>query len=259
MTVDVDSARFLPRVQTLRFETPEQSVEFRLTAEIRTMQQTELVAAVFEPKLPETRATLPAAPALPGTPRAPSTEPRPVTAVAAESNIAREIEALYSLHRAGACMGDPVRISEESDGVRIGRVGSTESYLASGKIGDVLAEFAELRRGPAAGDDDSRHAIALQFLAERFPATVANGVPAEPRRLLDLMAKEHASAVLDEIQNMGVRTTLDVLPDVDWRAGALRLSEDMRRLRQHHRVGDSTTPDIGSETLAGLISIRRKK
>ena len=65
LTVEVDSTSYWPRLQAIRFETPERAIEFRLEAtSIQPIRRTEMAASVFRPEPNPAREIRTARPAL---------------------------------------------------------------------------------------------------------------------------------------------------------------------------------------------------
>ncbi len=136
-TVEVDAASFRVRWQRARYETPDRAVELRLISE-----RAELVSAasvrpeVFRP------------PALvPERPRAPVVVERKRPAGPVRSSLeepagldALEVEALWLLHRVGACLGEVTEITPEPPAtLRIRALVRTEERKA-----DLVAALADL-------------------------------------------------------------------------------------------------------------------
>jgi Predicted transmembrane transcriptional regulator (anti-sigma factor) len=217
LRIDFDSASYRPRLQTLRFETPEHAIEFRLAAkQMRLISSTELKANLFSP---EKRLFLdPAVPILPPAPKeSAGSVDLPKTPAGLSSDGAFDaLEAHYVLHQAGACLGEPVKIEEQRDGVRVQSLGQgpwRESFTSTAGIRAVLSAFAELRDAPPpmsdlnegsdAGFDTTkalRHAWALARLARRFPASTTENMPPESWRLLEIMVRDHVTSIDVDLQ-----------------------------------------------------------
>jgi hypothetical protein len=111
LSVEIDANAYRPRLTRIRFETPRQAVEFCLIAE----RTPELVAgalapAVFEPHLPVMPESRPALPT--------QLEARPLAVLtpAPFQVAAAEIETRYALHRARACLGEPIEVVRTAQG-----------------------------------------------------------------------------------------------------------------------------------------------
>lgn len=247
LMVEVDSDSYRPRLQTIRFETPERTIEFRLTATaIQPILRSELSAAVFRPDAGVAREVR-AEPALPrpeASVHPPVTEP-PVRLPAIDP---RAVEAQFVLHQAGACLGESVRIAEEPPGVRVDRIGNEpDSYRSPLDLGYMLAVLSDLRRGqPARGDNQPRtvalrHAWAMRRLAENFPAGAIADLPPASWHMLESMLRDHISGMRSE------RDGLELQPlsssragpaEPGWRASATILHEALTQPNPEFSVQD---------------------
>lgn len=251
LSVDVESESFLPRLQTLRFETPGRAIEFRLRAtNIRTLHTAEVLDAVFRPDVP---IRVPVrAPNLPRPYVDQATPPAitPESMAESESN-ARALEARYVLHEAGACLGEPVRISEEPGGVRIVRMSGSpgtwpETFVPAGDLGRILAALADLRRASppeqrlrdvpraTALQPALRQAWALKRLAEDFPAARTSTLPNPSWALLETMVRAHSTGLNRDLEALNIRSAS--IPEVGtsrpWRELALDIFQHLLQLRE---------------------------
>ncbi len=241
LTVDVDSHSYWPRLQAIRFETPERAIEFRLRAtSIQPVRRTEMSAGVFSPDANRMRAESAGDPVLPRreTPARPSADEQAAGTVAIDP---RAVEARYVLHQAGACLGEAVRVSEEPGGASVVGLGrGAAGYRCELSLDYVLNALSDLRRGQPPTRDDSgispvalRHARALRRLAEDFPARGLSALPPESWRMLESMLEDHTSAVRRELDGLGLRRLAGsaVLPRVPgWRASTMALFEAVTHL-----------------------------
>jgi hypothetical protein len=247
LTVEVDSTSYWPRLQTIRFETDERAVEFRLMAtSIRPIQPSEMMASVFLPSAEAAPGISVVRPVLPRleTPRdVPDSEP----ASSVPTIDPRVVEASFVLHQAGACLGEAVRVSEDPGGSKVERLGiEPGSYRSELDLGYMLSALTDLRRDqPARGDNGpramaTRHAWALRRLAEDFPARPIAGLPAASWQALESMLHDHVSAVRRELVGLGLRvgsTPTSREQTSDWRTSAARLFASIR---------DASAEDINS-------------
>jgi hypothetical protein len=251
LTLDVDSNSYWPRIQTLRFETPERAVEFRLAAtSIRPVRPAEVASSVYPPDL---RAGIDRQVAIPQREGVPAFPVQPAPNNSDAGPVSPEVEAHYALHKAGACLGQAVRVSEDSGGTRIwkladGSGGQLEGFTTTAEMSYVLNALADVRRAPPApmqlqqaeGSPQPlvaalRHAWAIERLAGDFPHQRTQGMSASSRRLLALMLREHIVSVRRAYSELGLRMSpsADRRPDgSDWRQSASVLFESLTRLRQ---------------------------
>ncbi|MCP5118743.1 MAG: hypothetical protein GY953_48650, partial [bacterium] len=113
VVVDVDAGTYQPRLQTIRFETPDRAAEISLVAErVETIATPYLTASLFRPDQYLTRPK-PAPPprVQPLTPPPPPDEPKVTPAELALT----EVEVHYALHRVGACLGEPVEVIRDAE------------------------------------------------------------------------------------------------------------------------------------------------
>ncbi len=211
LSLDVDSSNYQPRIETIRFETADRTVEFRLAADsIREVSRAELSPAVFRPDPSLEHGTM-AMPEGAPTGGAPSVSLPPARPRLNAVDI-RELQARYVLHQAGACLGEAVQVIEEPGGFKVMRVGEASGYSAGGSMDFVLRALADLRREqPLAVLPDSalgvalRHAWALKRLSVFFESRQTPG-PADPSgRLLAEMVRDHRGAVERELKAAGVQ------------------------------------------------------
>ena len=240
LAVEVDSQSYRPRLQTIRFETPERTVEFRLAAtRIQPIRQREMSANMFRPApefAPELR-TPKQPPQQPGAPAPPAALPVPSGEAAIDP---RALEAQFVLHRAGACSGDSVRVSEESGWTRVDRLGrEPDSYRVELGISFVLGALADLRRNQPAPGDQGAHALALRNawamrrLGEDFPAQHIGSLSPASRQMLRAMLSDHVEAVRRELAALGLpvpKTSKPVSGKPDWRKSASLLFDALAYL-----------------------------
>ena len=225
LSVDLDAADYRPRLQTIRFETPERTVEFRLAVtSIRAVGVTQIPPAIFAPDA----SLLPSASA--------GSTNRSSLNIGSGSSIPpaatngsllddmRMIEAQYVLHRAGACLGEAVEIFQEPDGVRVRSRDALssrrpETLAAFAGLQDVLAALAELRnraeipaetpvlnRSSRSSSALLQNAAALRQLADVFTPGRTLTWTARPWRLLESMIRDHAVNLRQELESLNVRT-----------------------------------------------------
>ncbi|MGE5568956.1 MAG: anti-sigma factor family protein [Rhodospirillales bacterium] len=247
LTVEVDSQNYWPRLQKLRFETSERAVEILLEAtSIRPVRPAEIASVVYPPDLtPATGATaaVPLRDEVAAFPAQPAPDDLDIQLASPE------IEAHYALHRAGACLGQAVRVSQDSDGTRIWKLAGEsgaqlEGFTTPLAIEHVLGALADLRETPPVAiplqADDSqplavalRHAWAIERLALRFPSE--RSMPARSRRLLALMLREHTEAARKAYSELGMPAAAraERLPGhSDWRQSASDLFASLARLQE---------------------------
>jgi len=134
-TIDVDRHTYRPGLQRIRYETSGSVLELQL---IPHQWVPVLTAANFEP---DASLLKPAPLPLTWPPK-----PKPVTPIlsrglsAALDTKAREIEALYALHRVRACLGEPVEVVRGTDGTLLVR-GVTGTPQRKQEVIDAVAEL----------------------------------------------------------------------------------------------------------------------
>jgi hypothetical protein len=268
LTLDVDALTFRPRLETIRFETPEQAVELRLTAtSITPLPSRDLPSEVFTGPVSEapvlTAAAENSAPVPENPEIAPSTTPGPDI---------RAVEARFVLHRAGACLGEPVEITEVDGRVRIRHRGGGEDALATvTSLTDVLGALSDLRRSAAGAPADApqfarldrsssmlQHAIALRSLADRFAHAQTGDLGREALTWLSTMVAEHAAAITTEIARFeSYKPASAPASPRDWRESAVTIHDKIRLLDELIRDDQSAeaTPLLG-EIATELVSLR---
>jgi hypothetical protein len=253
LTVEVDSSSYWPRLQAIRFETPERAIEFRLAAtSIQPIRRTEMAASMFRPEPNVAGEVRTVRPNLPRheVPADPSTNERPADALAIDP---RAVEAGFVLHQAGACLGESVRISEETGGTRVVRLDNeAASYRCELGLEYVLSALSDLRRGqPVRGDTAEtrtvalRHAWAMRRLGEDFPARRIAGLPPYSWQMLETMLRDHTSAVRRELDGLGLQRSADSTSrpgNPGWRASTTVLFETLTHLNELLN-GDSAAND----------------
>ncbi len=252
VTVDFESNSYLPRLQTIRFETPGRAVEFRLTTtSIKPVKRSELAAALFQPD-PELE-TEPPAGRIAVRPRDSLSVP-PANAPEEQLPDAdpRAMQAVFVLHQAGACLGEAVRVSEEGGGTQVVRAnGGGAIFRSEAGLGLVLDALAELRREPPPSQGANpelavalRHAWAIRRLADDFASKRTPDSADHSFQLLASMIHDHAGQVrreLDAISGGPPGTVYRATDPGDWRKDASTLFEVLMRLDEVRREfpGDS--------------------
>jgi hypothetical protein len=178
---------------------------------------------------------------------------------------AREVQALYVLHQAGACLGEPVRVSEEPNGTRVIRVGAGgDGYSSEASLEFVLKALSEMRRkAPTAQDPAAplavalQHAWALRSIAGDF-ATSGTPEPSEPSsQLLASMLDDHAGAIRRELSAAGLARSgaYDRKSGAaDWRECASLLFDDLARLNELRNRGAATkSNDLSIATIYACV------
>ncbi|MCC7153182.1 MAG: hypothetical protein IT161_01330 [Bryobacterales bacterium] len=220
LNVELDAGSYRPRLQKIRFETPEHTVELSLTAlAVNSVSSRDVAAAVqsADPvRVALAHPTITFAPPKPHKLQAPVPVPAPSTDTESDSI---QVTAHYVLHLAGACLGEAVRVTGESGGARVWRLGSGVSSVESNGVfaetglGDVLNVLSVMRGSPAASASSGgsgttvpiivRHAAALHFLAAQFPALRTPTMPIHSRQLISSMVHDHAFAIRRELERAG--------------------------------------------------------
>ena len=195
-SVSFDSKDYRPKLETIRFTTPERTVELRLTPRmIRPVSEEELSASIFEPEIP----------AVERTSSVPRPAPHPLQSDAspafspppASESMRKAVLALYVLHRAGACVGEAVHIEEDGGIARIwnptGQI--LRGFRSAVDLHSVLVCLpicGERLRFPAAPQrrefdrplsDVLMDAWALKREAEDFSPSRTDGLPREFREM----------------------------------------------------------------------------
>ncbi|MCX6629359.1 MAG: zf-HC2 domain-containing protein [Candidatus Solibacter sp.] len=253
LTVEVDSRSYWPRLQAIRFETPQRAIEFRLAAtSIQPVRRTEMAASVFHPEPNVAREIRTVRPVLPRheAPADPSTYERPAGVLAIDP---RAVEARFVLHQAGACLGESVRVSEETGGTRVVRLDNeAASYRCELGLDYLLSALSDLRRGqPVPGDAAGtrtvalRHAWAMRRLGEDFPALRIADLPPNSWQMLETMLRDHTSAVRRELDGLGLQRSAGSMRrpgNPAWRASATVLFGTLTHLNEL-LLGDSAVND----------------
>ena len=237
LMVEVDSKSYRPRLQTIRLETPERTIEFRLTAtDIQPIRRSDLSAAVFRPDAGGSREASALPPVLPR-PEAEAVAAHTLPPTPLPRIDPRAVEAQFLLHQAGACLGESVRIAEEPGGVRVDRIGNEpDSYRSPLDLGYMLGVLSDLRRGQPGRSDNQprtvalRHAWAMRRLAEDFPAGAIADLPPESWHLLESMLQDHTPGVRNEQDGLELPSSSSSASPADrgWRASAATLYEALK-------------------------------
>jgi hypothetical protein len=192
----LDPQSYRPRIEVVRFEKGQKSVELRLRVESLELGEGQRQPAVFVPRLPA-EARQPTLARQPGA----ETDRRSDVADAAE------VEVWHALHGLGACLDEVVDITGGSNGIRVhGLVASEErrreifNALQAVNPGLELAiETGSQPHGRQSGGPDAdatyAHSLALVRIAERFPAARAARLNAHSRSLLLAMLNDHLRAL----------------------------------------------------------------
>jgi hypothetical protein len=135
LILDVDAVTYRPRLQAIRFQSAARDVEFRMIAQ--RMETARFSDMVFEPVRERIDSPLPAV-----RPQRRAAGPSQARKSApSESELDRvELEVQYALHRARACLGEPIRVERGSDG-KIRVEGLVETVARRAQIAGVLAEL----------------------------------------------------------------------------------------------------------------------
>jgi hypothetical protein len=194
----LDPQSYRPRLEVVRFEKGQKSVELRLGVESLELSQGQIQPAVFVPRLP--------ADAHP-----PALTPEPAAETGHRPDLAdsAEVEIWHTLHESGACLDEVVDITSDGNRIRVqGLVASEDrrhailsalDSLAVGPILDLAIEIGSQPRGRQSGRPDGdaayAHALALVRIAEHFPAARAARRNARSRSLLLAMVNDHLQAL----------------------------------------------------------------
>lgn len=240
--LEVDSREYRPRFLRLRFETPQRVVHVRLIPE----EQSQISAArlspeIFEPDYPQ---HVPAAPVatnrLPAMPpiEAPAheTPPRPLPS----ELIATEIEARYALHRAGACLGDPIEIVHSCENVRISGVVSS-----SERKNELIAALGEIEATPWLMYD-------LRTIAEALAAQEVSH-ETDRREIPDESASADALAMRIAGHRLPIEDHLERYFRAQWKStesGPQELDESIRQLA-------AQVVTLSGDALADAWALRR--
>jgi hypothetical protein len=249
----VDSSSYWPRLQAIRFETPERAIEFRLAAtSIQAIRRTDMAASVFRPEPSLTHEVRTIQPVLPRpeAPGDPLADEPPAGVIAIDP---RAVEARFVLHEAGACRGESVRVSEEGGGTRVVRLDDEAiSYRCELGLDYVLSALSDLRLGQpvrrgAAGKWNAAllHAWAMRRLGEDFPARRIASLPQSAWQILETMLRDHVSGVRRELDGRASPRSADSTSrpgNPGWRASAADLFAALTHLNELLN-GDSAAND----------------
>jgi hypothetical protein len=166
----------------------------------------------------------------------------------------RAVEARFVLHQAGACVGEPVRVSEDAGATWVVRIGNEGgSYQSKLGLDYLLGALSDLRRGQLVPRDTGetqsvalRHAWEMKRLAEDFPARRIASLPPDSWQSLETMLRDHTAAVRRELEGFGFQHSAiskSRPQDPDWRASAAILFETLTHLSEL-RSGDSSESSI---------------
>ena len=128
-----------------------------------------------------------------------------------QENLAGRVEALYALHQAGACLGVSVQITQNEEGLHIGRRSSAADSLtaltAATTLDEGLAALADIRkpigdkgRGPIS--EMQRHAAALQLLARTIVSSENAVIPDLSWKLLETMFLDHVVGLGHDLERI---------------------------------------------------------
>lgn len=139
IAVEVDALSMRPTLQSVRFESDGRAVELLLaTEQVQIVPAALLKAAWFRPDILEREVA-----AVVPVPAPPESLETPPQALPFSSPSGSEIEALYALHRAGACLGEAVEVVREEGRIRVRGIVSTEARKQ-----ELLAVLRELDSTP---------------------------------------------------------------------------------------------------------------
>lgn len=282
-TVEVEAGSFRPKLQVLRFETDERTMEIRVASDrLEVVPMARVNAAVFEPDAPRITGMPPLPPLRPETPVPQAPLEVPIGEV--------ETEVLYELHRARACVGENVQVSTTAAGqidVRAivrskERRAELEEILQHAGRGRVRAEIQVLEQGrpgplrnhPLLPPDGVRaidalyvEGLALMRLAERY--TPGARLTDRQKLLVDAMVRDHvavlnsgtrlarteAEAALVPMagpQRDGVSATGD---PADWTAAAFGIFQTLDRTDDLiDPSGGSEAPDVRRKQAAAVLN-----
>ncbi len=242
LTIDFDAVSFQPRSMSIRWEVEGRVAELHIIAKaLRRTQASEIAAAFVPPEiqpLPVRGASVPHL-----EPNRAASLPSSLVSIQTAEQIA---DAQFVLHAAGACLGEPVRVEDTPDGVRVssinGKPGSRPVAVASvANLADVLDALADLRQSPersitpanpAPGQNALSHARALQILAQRFPPAVISVLPAHSRDLLQSMMKSHVEGIRAGLGNpdaVANEVSREESSALDWRDVTARLVQTLSK------------------------------
>lgn len=110
MIVDVDAATYRPRIQVIRFKSASREVELRLVAE-----RIEMVPSPPEPPRQQLQARLKPVAIRPNRKTIVPNQLKSDLAPSRAELDRAELEVLYTLHRARACLGEPIEVERSPD------------------------------------------------------------------------------------------------------------------------------------------------
>lgn len=123
LVVELDPASYRPRMQTVRFEANGRIIQWRMELErAEVIRPASLAAGIFEPdaSLLRSRKPVSAPPVGPDSPAPAAESSAAPVAFPSEAELDRlELRAMHVLHRTGACMGEPVKVTRNSSGVMV--------------------------------------------------------------------------------------------------------------------------------------------
>lgn len=240
LLVDLDAGSYQPRLQSIRFETADRAIEFRLaTKSIRNVAAAELSASLFHPEGELALGAPDGVVAAAKTVEDPESDPVAVPEGAVSAGMvpvaADWMRAFYQLHRAGASVGGAVRIEPGEHGVLIQGLYTaaaeeeTRPLTVDAPLEVVLDAFASMREsGTATEDLRLRHAEALQRLARQFPVEKTRMMNADQLNMLDTMIRDHTGALQRGVASDLATTAKRGTPAVDWRVASDRVAEALR-------------------------------
>jgi hypothetical protein len=242
LTIEFDAVSFQPRSMSIRWEIEGRVAELHIIAKaLRRAQASEIAGAFVPPEIQPLQVRSASVPPL----ELNRTASLPTSLVSMQT-AEQIVDAQFVLHAAGACLGEPVRVEDTSDGVRVrginGKPGSGPGAVAAvANLADVLDALADLRQppdrsttpaDPAPGQNGLAHARALRLLAQRFPPAVISVLPAYSRDLLQLMIKSHVEGIRAGLGNPDAAASdasREETSPVDWRDATARLVQTLSK------------------------------
>jgi hypothetical protein len=255
LRIDVDADSNRPTIEAVRFETPERAVEFRLSMDrIELLRPVSVRAAVYEPDLPMAEPW----PALRDRRRVPlpSVTISSVSPLSVVSDPDVQVQALYSLHRVGACLGEEIEIRETPSGLwKIHGLASNverkkEVLRALGGL-PIRAQDLDIRTfeevSPAAPNERRRDTIPASLLSSSITVSQAlRRLPVEDLLAQESLKSEAGQKIakikgeLPRLSNYGVSLSKSMLSE----AWALQNLANRFPPQRVHRLSDLSRRSI---------------
>jgi len=227
LVMDVDTLSYRPRFHRMRFANGVRTVELRLCPlRAESVRSDRPMLALFEPDVPiAPQPGVPSLAKLVPPARLPSELPRPVELLAEDEGVAlgRELRARYALHRAKACLSEPMEIQREASSVKVTGLTKTderkrELITALQIIPGVVVEIQTLEEA-LAKEAGFRNRAELESLGESASTEVrARRLPIqawlkdyfEPgsRESGTIQRRKDATTTIDEIRDLSNRAIL---------------------------------------------------